>query len=292
MTTTVTLTGTGVPYPAPGRAGAGVLIRYKDTVLQIDVGRGTSLRLAEAGVTTSALSAVLITHVHSDHLVGLPDLAMTRWVQGEIFPAAPLTVVVPEGATERLVRSMLTPYAEEIALRRSHVHRTPPQLSIRAFAAGKVPKTVWSGEEGRVAVEAVAVHHEPVTEAVAYRVRTPDGSVVVSGDTRVCVEVEDLCRGADLVIHEACRQSALADLVAGTAFETIFSYHADTVALGAMAERVEVPHMVLTHLIPAPEDEAAEREFAADLRQGGYLGRVTVGRDLMAFSLGKQTDNG
>ena len=139
---------------------------------------------------------------------------------------------------------------------------------------------MWTSAGGEVIVRAVAVHHEPVEDAVGYRVDTPDGAVVISGDTRVCDEIEALCAGAAVLVHEACRTTRLHDVVAGTVFERIFSYHADTVALGAMAQRAGVPHVVLTHLIPppaTPEDEAA---FADDLRAGGYTGRVTVGADL------------
>ncbi|OHV28571.1 hypothetical protein BCD49_37895 [Pseudofrankia sp. EUN1h] len=287
VTTTVTLTGTGVPFPAPGRAGAGVLVRSGETVLQFDAGRSTTLRLAEAGVHPHALSAVLLTHVHSDHVVGLPDLAMARWVQSHAFPAGPLDVVAPEGATARFARTMLTPYADDIEVRQKHVQASPPEVTVHAFAVGDRPEIVWTSGDGKVTVAAVGVHHEPVEGADAYRVDTPDGRVVISGDTRVCTEAEDLCRDADLVVHEACRASALADFVRGTPFETIFSYHADTVALGAMAERAGIPHLVLTHLIPAPDTTEAEENFAADVRKGGYAGRVTVGRDLMTFSIGE-----
>jgi ribonuclease Z len=134
-------------------------------------------------------------------------------------------------------------------------------------------------------VLAVAVHHEPVPEAVAYRVETPDAVVVISGDTRVCAEVEGLARGADVLVHEACRRSAMAPLIAGTVFETIFSYHADTVELGAMAERSGVPHVVLTHLIPPPDAPGDGDAFAGDLRAGGYTGRITVGEDLTAIRI-------
>ena len=78
MATEVMLTGTGVPHPRPGRAGAGVLVRHDDVALQFDAGRATVMRLMEAGTPPHALTAVFLTHVHSDHLVGLPDLAMTR----------------------------------------------------------------------------------------------------------------------------------------------------------------------------------------------------------------------
>ena len=101
-------------------------------------------------------------------------------------------------------------------------------------------------------------------DAVAYRVETPDGAVVISGDTRVCQEVEDLAAGADVLVHEACRTSALAPVIAGTTFETIFSYHADTVALGGLAERAGVGHLVLTHLIPPPDAPEQADGFAQD----------------------------
>lgn len=287
MATTVTLTGTGVPFPAAGRAGAGTLVRFGGTALQFDAGRSTTMRLADAGVHPHAVSAVFLTHVHSDHVVGLPDLALARWIQGHAFEGGPLGVVAPEGPAARFARTMLTPYAEDIQVRREHVQSSSPEVSVQAFAVHDRPEVVWSSPDGEVTVAAVAVHHEPVEGAVAYRVETPDGAVAISGDTRVCAEVEQLCKGADLVVHEACRASALAEVVRGTPFEVIFSYHADTVALGAMAERAAVPHLVLTHLIPAPDTPAAEEGFAADVRQGGYTGRVTVGRDLMTFSVGE-----
>ncbi len=92
--------------------------------------------------------------------------------------------------------------------------------------------------------------------------------------------------GADVLVHEACRTTALAEIVAGTTFETIFSYHADTVPLGAMAERAGVPNVVLTHLIPPPDGPDEAEAFAQDLRHGGYRGTVTVGEDLTTVTLG------
>ena len=79
-TTVVTLTGTGIPHPAPGRAGSGTLVRWGDIALQFDAGRGTVIRLEEAGASPYSLSAQFVTHVHSDHVVDLVDVAMTRWM--------------------------------------------------------------------------------------------------------------------------------------------------------------------------------------------------------------------
>ncbi len=291
MTTTVTLTGTGVPIPAPGRAGAGALVRCGDVALQFDAGRATTTRLVDAGVPPHALTALLLTHVHSDHVVDLADVVITRWIEQQLHPSGPLTIVAPEGATARFARRVLDPYDDDIAVRVAHVGNAPPETDLRTFAATGTPEIVWSSDDGSIAVRAVAVHHEPVDDAVGYRVDTPDGAVVISGDTRVCDEIEALCAGADVLVHEACRTTPLRAVIAGTTFERIFSYHADTVALGALAERAGVPHVVLTHLIPPPGTPADEAAFAQDLRDGGYTGRVTVGTDLATVAVGAAGDD-
>jgi ribonuclease Z len=285
MTTDVVLTGTGVPHPRPGTAGPGVLVRRGDVALQFDAGRSTVMRLMDAGTPPHALTAVFLTHVHSDHVVDLPDLAMTRWIQQQLHPSGPLVVVAAEGGAARFVRRMLEPYDVDLTLRAEHTGAPPIEVTLRTFDVPTTPAPVWTSEDGSIRVLAVAVHHEPVPEAVAYRVETPDAVVVVSGDTRVCAEVEDLARGADVLVHEACRTSAMAPLIAGTVFETIFSYHADTVDLGAMAERAGVPHVVLTHLIPPPDAQGDTAKFADDLRTGGYGGRITVGEDLTTIRI-------
>ena len=286
--TTVTLTGTGMPLPSPGRAGPGTLVRHGNIALQFDAGRGTVMRLTEAGVPPSALTAQFVTHVHSDHLVDLADVAMTRWIQQRLARTGPLIVVAAEGTAARFARRMFEVYDDDIALRVGHLQPEPPSISLRVFEPKNAPAVVWRSDDGAVVVEAVAVHHEPVMGAVAYRVTTPSAIVVVSGDTRVCDEVGRLSAGADVVVHEACRATALRELAKGTALETIFSYHADTVPLGAMAQRAGVRHLVLTHLIPQPNSEAEEEAFARDVRSGGYTGEVTVGRDLATIVIEKK----
>lgn len=285
MTTTVTLTGTGVPIPSPGRAGAGVLISHDDVRVQIDAGRDTLTRLGELGVGPHELDAVFITHLHSDHVLGLADLALTRWIQDHLWGTGGLPIVAPAGRAERFVERLLDAYEYDIEVRIKHVQESGPQVVPQWFdPPAKEPRMVW--RRGDVEVSAIGVRHEPVEEAVGYRVTTPDGVVAISGDTRVCGEVAALATGADVLVHEACRVSALADAVRGTKFETIFSYHADTVELGAMAQEIGVPHVVLTHLIPAPSSPEEEAEFVADLRRGGYRGEVTVGTDLTSVEIG------
>jgi len=286
MATTVTLTGTGGPPVAPGRAGAGAFVKYQDVVVQFDAGRATCNRLIEAGIRLADLDAVFITHIHSDHVFGLAELVLSRWLETQFDEAAtPLPVVAPSGGAARFVKRMLEPYDEDIHIRREHTGSREVVLDAREFPASFTPAEVWASADRAVVVESVAVHHEPVPDAVAYRVTTPDGSVVISGDTRVCQEVEDFSRHANVLVHEAFRRAPLARLIEHfPRISSILDYHADPISLGAMAQRAQVNTVMLTHLGPPPRNEADEQGFSDDVRAGGYTGHVLVGRDLMSVT--------
>lgn len=268
----VVLTGTGVPVPDPERAGAGTLVELDGVRLQVDAGRGTVMRLTGSITPVASLDAVLLTHHHSDHLVGLADLVLTRWVAG----AHTTTIVAPEGPTSRFATGLLDQWQDDIAVRIEHAdHGGPPEVDVVAFEAPAGPTEVW--RSGEVTVTAVSVHHEPVLPAVAYRIDGPGGSVVVSGDTAVCDEVEALAEGADVLVHEV-RLRSFAEAVVGTHYEAIAAYHADAVDLGGLAQRAGVGRLVLTHLIPPPVD--GYEPFVEEVRRGGFAGELVAGPDL------------
>ena len=286
MATTVTLTGTGGPPITPGRAGAGVFVKYNDVVVQFDAGRATSNRLIEAGLRLADLDAVFITHIHSDHVFGLAELVLSRWIETQFDEVAtPLTIIAPSGGAARFVKRMLEPYDEDIHIRREHMGSREVVLDAQEFPASFTPAEVWASADRAVVVESVAVHHEPVPDAVAYKVTTPDGSVVISGDTRVCQEVEDFSRHANVLVHEAFRRAPLAFIIEHIPrIKSILDYHADSIPLGAMAQRAQVNTLMLTHLGPPPQNEVDEQGFSDDVKAGGYTGHVLVGRDLMSVT--------
>ena len=180
---------------------------------------------------------------------------------------------------------MLDPFVDDIAVRVEHVQDGPPELDIRPFALPPSPVEVWRSADGSVVVDAVGVHHEPVREAVAYRITTPSGVVVISGDTRVCDEVRDLAAGADVLVHEACRASAMKPLTEGTPFEQHLRLPRRHGGARRAGPTLDIGHLVLTHLIPPPTNPAEEQAFAADVREGGYTGALTVGHDLWSVDL-------
>jgi len=279
LSTEVVITGTGVPHLAPGRAGPGVLVRHGETALQFDAGRATALRLCEAGTQPQALSALFITHHHSDHLTGLVDVIFARWLQTH-DRHVPLPIVAPSGPATRFLERMLDPWQDDIDVRIEHAgHPHRPDPVVTAFEASAGPVEVW--RQGDVRVLACTVHHEPVVPAVAYRVETPDGAVVISGDTIACEEVQKLAQGADVLVHEAFRRALIAPAIERMPhLATIAAYHADTAEIGPLATKAGVRTLVLTHLIPAPTNEKQKQGFADDVRAGGYDGELIVADDL------------
>lgn len=279
----VIITGTGSPVPSPDRAGPGVLVIVDDLALQFDVGRSTVQRLAGAGLWPPDLDAVFLTHHHSDHVVGLADLLLTRWIMDRTDAVPSLPVVAPAGPTARFAAQVLEGWEDDISVRGSHSGRAgTPGFDVLAFSTPTRPTAVWSA--GEVRVLATGVRHEPVPGAVGYRIETPYGTVAISGDTLVCDEVGELASGSDLLVHEAMRFAPIEALPPHRRF--ILDYHADTRLLGGLAAQSNVATLVLTHLLPAPENEADEAAFVSDVRAGGFEGRLFVAHDLDTFTIG------
>ncbi len=283
MTTSVTITGTGMPVPSPDRAGAGVLVRSGEVALQFDAGRATAMRLASVGVSPVELDAVFLTHHHSDHVSGLDDLVMSRWIMDRLDKAQPLPIGAPEGPAADFVERMLDPWEADLQMRSTHTGRgTRPGIEVVPFGVEDGIEKVWS--KGNIQVSAGPVCHEPVTPAVGYRIETPDGVVAISGDTLVCPEVAALAEGADVLVYEAMRFGLIRTLPSYLHF--VLDYHADTVLIGTQAQELGIPTLVLTHLIPEPITEKDRQGFVDDVRRGGYTGEVIVADDLTTVTLG------
>lgn len=282
MSTTVTITGTGTPLVTADRAGAGVLVKHGDTHLQFDAGRGTVSRLMAAGSSPMDLTALFLTHYHSDHLLGLQDVVLSHWTMDIYDEFEPFSLYAPNGPTVAFCEKMLDIWRDDLAVRSLHNLREPkPKMNLVGFDAPPTPTEVWSNDE--VAVLAGEVRHEPIENAVGYRVETPDGVVAISGDTVVCDEVAALAEGADVMVYEALRSDVIKKRPADKQY--ILHYHADTRLLGQQMAELQIPVLMLTHLIPAPSTDAEKQLFVDEVREGGYEGEIMVCDDLATVTL-------
>ena len=211
MATDVMITGSGIPLPSPGRAGAGALVRHDGTMIQVDAGPATTFRLTEAGVDITELAGLVITHHHSDHLMGIPDLVLTRWIRNGARPCPALPIHCPAGHAVDYVESLFHNLQPDIEARIGLAgFPDRPDPAVHPFEPQQTPTKVATF--GAVLVESVLVEHGGVRPAVAYRFTTPDGVVVISGDTRACDAVERLATGADILVHEVLRSAKLLEL--------------------------------------------------------------------------------
>lgn len=272
----VTVLGTGSPIPDPLRAGPSTLVRAGATNLLVDAGRGVTMRLAGAGLFPVQLSAVLVTHLHSDHVCDLNDVLTTRWVMAP--GPAPLPIYGPPG-TAAMVEGMLAMLAPDVGYRLAHHHdiTEPPRPEVVEVAPGDV-LTV-----GDAVVRVGRTDHRPVEPTVAFRVEHGGRSVVLGGDGVPCDGLTELCRGADAYVQTVVRED-LVRAVGMPRFTDILDYHSTVEDAGRTATEAGVGTLVLTHYVPgvAPGAHDEWRRLAA----AHFEGEVVVPDDGHTIDLG------
>jgi ribonuclease Z len=271
----IVLLGTGSPLPDPDRAGPATLIRAGGTTLLVDAGRGVLMRAAAVGASAASLDALLVTHLHSDHITDLGDLITSRWVTS--FEPQPLQIIGPPG-TAAVVEATLASLAPDIGYRLAHhedLHWAPP-VKVHEVTGG----ICFSTDD--VTVTAGLTDHRPVAPTIGFRVEHGGKSVVAAGDTVPCDSLDDLCRGADAIVHTALRSDILAELPVPR-LQDVCDYHSSVEQAAATAKRAGATTLVLTHYVPAltPDSEPewrarAATEFDGTVELGNDLHRVVV----------------
>lgn len=276
----VTLLGTGSPMPSPDRAGPATLVSAGDEHYLVDAGRGVLMRLAAAGLGAPNLTAVLLTHLHSDHITDLNDVITTRWVM--TFEPTPLTIVGPVG-TQAVVDHILASLEPDIDYRIAHHAdlEEPPQVTVLEVAEGPVDLP------GGCSITAAPTDHKPVEPSVGFRFdhASDDGgiAVVVAGDTVPCAGLDTLCAGADALVHTVIRKDIIENLPIQRMQDTL-DYHSSPAEAARTAATGGVGTLVLTHYVPPiptgdPGDDwraLAAEHFAGTIEIGDDLHRVEI----------------
>lgn len=277
MTATIeiVLLGTGSPIPDPRCAGPATLVRAGGTTLLVDCGRGVLMRAAAVGVGAGSIDALLLTHLHSDHITDLNDVITSRWVTS--LAPSPLRVFGPPG-TQQVVDSILASLDPDIGYRVGHHEDLTwePPVEVTELTEGIVL------DAGRVRVVAAPTDHRPVQPTVGYRVECGERAVVLAGDTVPCPGLDQLCAGADALVHTVIRDD-LIRAVPIQRLQDVCDYHSSVADAARTAAQAGVGTLVLTHYVPAlvPGEEDVWRAQAAE----HFGGTIEVGPDLHTVTL-------
>ncbi len=273
----VTILGSGSPIPDASRAGPSGLVTAAGQHLLIDCGRGVLMRLAGAGLQVPQLTAVLLTHLHSDHTTDFNDVLTTWWVM-PMTGGRPLRVVGPPG-TQAFVDRTIAAMTADIGYRIDHHDdiTDPPAVEVTEISDGVAL------ESGAVRVVAGLVDHGVVKPAIGYRIEADGGVVCWSGDTLACDGLDRLCDGADVYVQTVIRR-ALVEQVPVQRFRDIIDYHSDVADAGGTAKRAGAKTLVLNHCVPAPLP-ATEDEWIAEAA-AHFDGRIVMAADLLSVKAG------
>jgi ribonuclease Z len=288
----VTLLGTGSPIPEPGRLtpvwphdrmNAMTLVHAREEVLLFDAGRGVVERLSQAGVKGREITSIFLTHFHSDHIVGLPDLWLTsRLTLSWGGRTKPMEVIGPAG-TKELVENLVRAYAPDVSAR-------PDQPHID-LVGHEFDKDGVVFDRNGVKVTAFTVDHGPAKPAVGYRIEFNGRSVLISGDTRLNQNVIKYGAGVDLLLHEVLAVNP-AVLQKVPKLMAIFNLHTSPAQCGEVFAQDKPKLAAFTHIVlmgapafgvafPAP----TVQDIIDETRKV-YHGPLESGVDLMSFEIG------
>ena len=275
-TSHVILLGTGTPNPNASISGQGTAIVYGKRFFLFDTGPGIERSIRAANLSVKGPEATFITHLHSDHTLGYPDLILTSWVMQR---RNSLEVYGPKGL-QRMTDLLLEAYSEDITVRSTGLEKELPEnlkVNVHEINTGVVY------DSAGVKVTAIPVLHGNWPIAYGYRIDTPDRSIVISGDTRPCDALIAASHNVDVLIHEVyAMEVKKPEKRPGGEFwsQYLDSFHTSTIQLGQIAEKVKPKLLVLDHIL---RGGVSDETLINEIRKGGYTGKVIVGKDQEVF---------
>lgn len=272
--------GTGCPVVSTERYGPAQLILGEAGKVLVDCGSGVTQRLLGAGTPGRDLDALLLTHLHSDHLVDLYQLIVSSWHQGR---DRPLPIYGPPG-TRRYVEGLMALWEPEISQRIAHEKRPSTaalEIDVTEVAAQEVL------EIAGLSITVVPVDHRPVRHAYGFVFQEAGRRLVLSGDTRRCPALIEAAAGADLLVHEVFIHREMPVIEGLRSAETVASvagYHTLSSEVGKIAAEARVKALALTHFVPP----ACDREALLAEVAGDYAGPLLLAEDLLRVDLARR----
>lgn len=266
--TRVVLLGTGNPNPEPERSGPAVAVISAGRVYLVDCGPGVVRRAVQAGIKMEQLTRAFVTHLHSDHTIGLPDLIFTPAVTGR---AEPFEIYGPPGL-RAMTAHIMSAWKQDMQIRLHGLEPAIPQGYV-VHAHDVRPGEIY--RDAALRVVAFAVDHGAWKHAYGYRFEAPDKTIVISGDTTFSPALIAAAKDCDILVHEVYSEKGL---LARTADWQRYhrAFHTSARDVGRVAAAVHPKTLVLYHLLPMGE---SADEVLAEVREQ-FSGRVIYGTDL------------
>ena len=266
---TALVCGSRSPLPHPRRAETCILINAGGSYYVIDVGDGSASNLRGYGVNLGKIKAVLLTHLHSDHISDLADIHMGTWIAQSRTKR--LDVYGPSGV-EFVTKGFEDAYKLDFKYRNEHHGDEVAPINIVGFDPHPVDllNPIVINENG-LKVTAFKVPHDPVKPALGYRFDFKGRSIVISGDTSYSENLITYAKDADVLFHEA-QANHILDIMKGVAnkagnpltakiLDDITTYHTTPKDAAKVANLANVDHLVFYHLTPSPRNSMMERMF-------------------------------
>ena len=275
----VTILGSGTPRPDIHRFSQSILIESNGEKLLFDSGRGVTIRLNQANIGLGSINKVFLTHLHSDHIIGLPDLIMTGWIYQR---RQPLYIYGPQGS-KNLVKHLLLAFDEDINIR-----TVPPENHNKLNLSTKVTE-IKEGlvyQKGDLTVIAFEVDHGGgVKDAFGYKISNGDQTVVISGDTNYSENLIEYAKYCDLLIHEIA--DAPEKLIEkNPKVKGLMNYHTTPREMARTISNTSPRLTVLTHVLAlgGTSSKSILKKIKGMLRKDYD---IRVAEDLMAIDLKK-----
>jgi ribonuclease Z len=271
----VTLLGTGCPQVHTHRFGPASLVQIGEMSFLVDCSSGVTQRMAAAGVSGANLDALLLTHLHSDHLVDLYQLVISSWHQGR---ARPQRIFGPSG-TRAFAEATMEVWRKERELRIAWECRPSTaglELEITEFEEGPI------FDADGLRISAFKVDHRPVEQAFGFLFETAHARVAFSGDTTVCDRLVSAAKDVDLLVHECFIHREMEARMRSTqGLANVAAYHTLSSDVGKVAARTGARLLLLNHFVPVEFDrDALLREVGAD-----FKGPMVIGEDLLSVDV-------
>lgn len=275
----ITLLGTGSPPPVMHRFGPSILVEAGDKKFLFDAGRGAMQRLAQTQTSWQQVDGVFFTHLHSDHVVGFPDVWLTGWLVGPGRNRA-LEVWGPPG-TEKMTGYLVQAFEFDIKFRISDDKARPEGATVNAHDIN--PGLAY--DQGGVKITAIKVDHAPVEPAYGYRIDYNGRSVVLSGDTKTSETLIDAAQRVDVLIHEVVSPETFVRAgVNPERAKSVIAHHVTPEQAGEVFARTKPKLAVYSHMV---QPTATSDDLIPGTRKT-YDGPLEVGEDLMVIEIGQE----